>query len=955
MSKLHKQIKSLGFILLMNTSVYSATFYISPTGNDTTGTGSPSTPWKTVEKARDHLRTLISSGLTEGVTVYLAPGTYVLDATLEFNNQDSPDSPYCITYAGQSSAGTAIIKSASVITNSGGWTYYTNGIWRINIGTGQDIDTMYEGDIRAIEARYPNRGANTLYPQARAPYLVSTGGDILASNTNRSWVSYSSGDFIPEITNAEHIVLFPWGTDNWHLWSCDITSCSTNYSRIYFNNDGDQTTIGSMVRYFVSGALELLDAPGEFYYNSSQCYLYYKPLTPGNPANKYVSVPSLKTLISITGTSNTSTVRGLKFKRLVFADTAAVVPARQWWTFDWGKTDYGIIKMQNTGGIQFDECQIKNSGRHGILAVGHNEQLIVNNSMIENVGVSGIVLCNRFVGTSDRIQDCIISNCVVQNVGNLSLYAGCIEMMNTESCLVDHCGLYDSARYAVTLRGNCLDGGGAFNSFPKSDQNIIRNCWMERCSQDGGDSGVLHMAGITDGTMPYTNFFENIVIANTQSVLGQNDTALPAGLYTDWPGATKYQSFKNIWIEFTEGKDFKPHENLIQICNNVSWEDDFNLNLINTENIGPSALPEGFGFVAPSSGIGKDIIIDNYDPEYTETGVWSDSDYGRRKQVWSDETNHGSRYSINRPGIAKWTPDITYPGYYDVYVWLYQYASEATTGVVYTVVSDKSSCDFIVNQRSGPYYSWKLLDTFYFDAGTNGYIQLDAGTAEYNGQVRADAVRFVKNDSLWQDNFERGYTAGGTDLIGQNSWAIWSGASPDVVTDSNTVLLQGVSTDDARAKRSLNSSFDTNRNVTIQISCSIPDTTSTVLSRTHAGLGSYSANAVGVNVGIDATGIFFSSNGIASSSFVYGYVQGTRFVPASQTVYTLKAVMDLETKKAKLFVSTDGTRFQQMSFNATETTWETPFDAGQASSWNAVYLRMGTHTSCKIYDMAIKN
>ena len=948
-----------GFVFLLASADPNG-IYVSPSGSDATGDGSISNPWKTVSAARDVVRGMITTGLSEDVTVYLGEGVYELDTTLEFDERDSAPAGRTITYTSKEGTGAAVLKSSSLITNNAGWSYFTNGIWKIQIGTGHDIDTMYEGDIRGIEARYPNRGANRLQPQARAPYLVSVNG---GASTGTSWAEYAVDDFngVP-VTAAKRITIFPWEDANWHLWTCDVSNVDTNTKRINFDNLGDSTTIGELARYFVSGALEFLDSQGEFHYDAAAGDLYYKPRSPGNPAYKNISVPTLKTLVNILGANHTdSVVHGLEFKGLVFSDTAATVPALHWWSFDWGKTDHSIIKMWNTSNIRIEKCHIKNSGRHGILAVGHNDALWIESSLIENTGVNGIALCNRFSGgVPGRLKNGVITNCVVQNVGNLSLYASCISLMATEFCVVDQCELYDSPRYAVTLRGNSRVNGG-FTSFPRSTDNAVRNCRIERCMQDSGDGGPIHQAGINDGTRPYTNYFENLYIYNTHSVLGQNDHGQLSGVFLDWPQSAVDQWFKNIWVHLCEGSGLRVNLNPDQVFDNVSWVTGFDSGLMDLNKIGLSQnLSAAFGFSRPVSEVFRDLSLDNNDPEFTEYGTgWYLSHLGKKKVFWEWPDAPNSRYIKNSLGsYSTWTPDIVHAGYYDVYVWKFPAYSGSTTGVVYTVGASTETNDYTVSQQA-PSDVWELLGTHYFEPGTNGYVLLDADTAELEGQVRADAVRFVlaapKEETVWEESFDGGYSSG-ADLVGQNGWAAWYGASPVVQNSAGSgFYIQGVSGDDARARLSIDPSVGANRFVTIRFSSSIPDTASTAVSQNHVGLGEFTTYAMGANAGLNASGIFFSPGGIAQSSFVFGYSDGVQFVPDAGVSYTIKAEMNLLAGTAKLFVATDGLNFKPLSFDAAGTVWETSFDPLQAAGWDSVYVRMGTHVENKIHDLSISN
>lgn len=72
--------------LILVTPVSAATqttYYVSPTGNDS-NPGTEALPFRTIEKARDVIRT-INSNMTGDIIVYLREGTYALNSTLQFN------------------------------------------------------------------------------------------------------------------------------------------------------------------------------------------------------------------------------------------------------------------------------------------------------------------------------------------------------------------------------------------------------------------------------------------------------------------------------------------------------------------------------------------------------------------------------------------------------------------------------------------------------------------------------------------------------------------------------------------------------------------------------------------------------------------------------------------------------------------------------------------------------
>lgn len=64
--------------------------YLSPSGNDTTGNGSIAAPWATLDKALKYLKNQNAGG-----AIYLAPGTYIYDAS-QYENYPTDTYPVCI-------------------------------------------------------------------------------------------------------------------------------------------------------------------------------------------------------------------------------------------------------------------------------------------------------------------------------------------------------------------------------------------------------------------------------------------------------------------------------------------------------------------------------------------------------------------------------------------------------------------------------------------------------------------------------------------------------------------------------------------------------------------------------------------------------------------------------------------------------------------------------------------
>ena len=138
-----------------------------------------------------------------------------------------------------------------------------------------------------------------------------------------------------------------------------------------------------------------------------------------------------------------------------------------------------------------------------------------------------------------------------------------------------------------------------------------------------------------------------------------------------------------------------------------------------------------------SGGGGEDIIIDN--PACELYGSWSTGTSSTDK-YGSNYYYAGTAYSTTR--WAKWRPNITTAGDYDVYCW-YPQGSNRSIRAPYTVYWDGGSQTIEVNQQTNG-GQWNLLVSAKpFATGTSQYVMLTNHTDESGKVVMCDAVKFA--------------------------------------------------------------------------------------------------------------------------------------------------------------------------------------------------------------------
>lgn len=375
---------------------FTNTYYISPTGSDS-NPGTLEQPFQTIAHTKDFLRTA-KTGISGNITVYLRQGTYVQNQTLFFGQQDSGNPNQTITYASYNNEDVLI---------SGGQKYsnwQTDGSrWKTYIGPNQNFRNLWVNGNRATRAK----SGSVNSPVFGTDYQwVSTtrnvGGEnkevVLGIQSNNPIVSQMSS--WPDLNQAE--IVHRW---EWLQYICKIDQASDNLIHYVASNISGPcqdvslsipgiTARGHATPLWIENALELLDEPGEWYYQKDTGWLFYLPKSNENIQTTYAVVPNLTNLIQL-GNSN-SPVSYLNFQGLNFAyntwqelnlqptgiafDTqnrGAIYPT-------------GLIYLANGSHIQISNGQIVHSGTDGITILNHAQNIEIFGNQISDISASGI-------------------------------------------------------------------------------------------------------------------------------------------------------------------------------------------------------------------------------------------------------------------------------------------------------------------------------------------------------------------------------------------------------------------------------------------------------------------------------------------------------------------------------------------------------------------------------------
>ena len=147
--------------------------------------------------------------------------------------------------------------------------------------------------------------------------------------------------------------------------------------------------------------------------------------------------------------------------------------------------------------------------------------------------------------------------------------------------------------------------------------------------------------------------------------------------------------------------------------------------------------------IAPQRPVGhqtNEVVIDNDDPSVTYVGDWTDGSgpvyFGKAGSV----PFRVAKASAKETAYARYRPTIPEAGFYPVYAWTSS-GGDRATDQLYRVHHPGGNNEVTVNHRrvgNGPVY----LGTYYFDAGTDGYVDISNRSNSGDSVVVADMIRF---------------------------------------------------------------------------------------------------------------------------------------------------------------------------------------------------------------------
>jgi hypothetical protein len=313
-----------------------------------------------------------------------------------------------------------------------GWKPWKDGILQVDVGAqgfrGIPFKQLLFAGKRQILARYPNYDPSNPYGGGWA-YADGEIWPMYAEkeDENRHTLQVKPQDW-RHWSHPEDVEVFIFPRYNW--WNDILRVKSVDESAHTVTTAKDASyAMRANDRYYFQGALEELDAPGEWYLDRQSWTLYFKP--PASIDSAPVYAPTTRDIISIQG-ADSFTFRGFT---LECAEGSAVMLTKANHCRVIGCTVRNVGDFTGTGIVVHDGtgngiigCDISETGSNGVSLSGGDRPTLIS--------------AGNFV-----------DNCYIHHVG-VFYKQGVGVGLSGVGQRVSHCLIHDTPRFAIQFGGN---------------------------------------------------------------------------------------------------------------------------------------------------------------------------------------------------------------------------------------------------------------------------------------------------------------------------------------------------------------------------------------------------------------------------------------------------------------------------------------------------------------------
>lgn len=385
--------------------------------------------------------------------IELAAGNYQLSAPIVIDEalSGTADEPFVLAAA----PGAQPVLSGATSLPALRWERWKDGLWRARFA-GAAFQRLWLGQHALVRARYPNVD----------PANPGFGGAADATSPER----------VARWHDPQGAVLHALHGYGWGGLQIPILGKKPDGSLLY----GEQLANNRVMTpsdkdRYVENVLEELDAPGEWFHDRREGWLYFKPLAGERPPARGFRGSAQEALIRIEGSK--AQVQHVRVLNLVFRETEptflkATEPLLR---SDWKFHRVGAVTIENAGDVRIEGSEFVDLGGHAIVVSGRVQRVTVSGNHIHDIGGTAVAFVGRAeavrsplfeyheqldVAAIDRTpgpksdaypKDSEASDNLIHDIGQIDRQATGVQIAMAARITVDHNSIYRMPRAGINI------------------------------------------------------------------------------------------------------------------------------------------------------------------------------------------------------------------------------------------------------------------------------------------------------------------------------------------------------------------------------------------------------------------------------------------------------------------------------------------------------------------------
>jgi hypothetical protein len=448
------------------------------------------------------------------VNIVLRGGTYWLTEPLVLGPEDSGSEKLPVTwsaYPGEK----PVLSAGRPIRNWGKMTLNGHDVWAAKVPQLKDAEQAihefwFKGERRFLArapaggffhvAQIPDLTKNT--PQQEGQTRFKFNGDEL-----KNW---------PDISDATVVVMSLWTESHLPVASVDEQEHLVSFTKPTVN----KLSMGEP--YFIEGAVELLQHPGQWFFDRKSATLYYYPKPGEAMLGSEAIIPWHEQIVRLEGDPTAGQfVHHLTFRGITFANSEWDLPRYQppgsrTYRSGFSQAAVGVPGAVWGSGVRdctFENCTTAHCGNYGLELAGGCQDNKISYCTFTDLGAGGIKIGQQAIHMADaeqtkrnQITDCTVADCGLIFPSAVGIWLG-----ETSDNLVAHNEIrglwYTGLSVGWTWGyGNSLAAGNVF------EFNNVHHIGTPRDGVEPilSDMGGIYTLGTRKGTIVRNNVFHDI-------------------------------------------------------------------------------------------------------------------------------------------------------------------------------------------------------------------------------------------------------------------------------------------------------------------------------------------------------------------------------------------------------------------------------------------------------------